>query len=164
MTLVPRRHAFEPQIHVLRGQRVMISTHLAALNGVEPRALIQAVRRNTERFPADFMFRCTLEEANALLRPSRSQTVILKRGENVKHLPYAFTQEGVAMLSSVLRSPQAIRANVEIMRAFVRLRQWTVAHEDLARRLDELEMKCGARACREVLAGELDCWGSRRSR
>ncbi len=118
----------------------MLSLHLARLYSVEPRALMQAVKRNAERFPPDFLFQLSPDEARAL-RSSRSQTVILKRGSNVKYAPYAFTQEGVAMLSSVLRSPQAVRVNVEIMRAFVRLRAAVAEHDDLARRLDELEAR-----------------------
>ncbi len=138
MSVTLNGERIDARIVVLRGRRVMISTDLARLYGVEPRALAQAVKRNAIRFPADFMFQCTLEEAESLLA-SRSQSVILKRGANVKHAPYAFTQEGVAMLSSVLRSPQAVRVNVEIMRAFVRLRAALAEHRNLARRLDELE-------------------------
>jgi len=140
MALVVRTEPIDARIVTLRGFRVMISTDLAKLYGVEPRALVQAVKRNADRFPPDFMFQCTPAETRALLS-SRSQTVILKRGRNVKYSPYAFTQEGVAMLSSVLHSPQAIRANVEIMRAFVRLRRLMTANEGLTRRLDELEQK-----------------------
>jgi len=138
MTLTLTPEDIWSRILTLRGRRVMISTDLARLYGVEPRTLVQAVKRNADRFPTDFMFRCTPGEAETL-RASRSQSVILKRGTNVKHPPYAFTQEGIAMLSSVLRSPQAVRVNIEIMRAFVRLRAALVQHRDLARRLDELE-------------------------
>ena len=97
----------------------MLSTHLAELYEVEPRVLVQAVKRNIERFPGDFMFQLTWEEV-ALMR---SQSVILKRGQNIKYLPYAFTEQGVAMLSSVLHSDRAIHVNSEIIRAFVRLPQ-----------------------------------------
>ena len=137
-------------IIILRGQKVMLDSALAALYGVETRVLIQAVKRNSERFPEDFMFRLTLEEAEL----SRSQAVILNpdsaelveaprvgRGHNIKHLPYTFTQEGVAMLSSVLRSPRAVQVNIEIMSAFVRLRRLLRENADLGRRLDALEMK-----------------------
>ncbi len=137
-------------IILMRGQKVMLDSELAALFGVETRVLIQAVKRNSERFPEDFMFRLTMEEAEL----SRSRTVILNpdsaeiveaprvaRGHNIKHLPYAFTQEGVAMLSSVLRSPRAVQVNIEIMRAFVRLRRLLQENADLGRRLDALEMK-----------------------
>jgi len=145
-------------IVVLRGQKVILGAELAALYGVETRALLQAVRRNIDRFPADFMFRLTVEEAER----SRSQTVILnagdveiiaspsakqpttKRGRNIKYLPYAFTQEGVAMLSSVLRSPRAVQVNVEIMRAFVRLRRMLRANADLDHKIVALERKYDA--------------------
>jgi hypothetical protein len=140
MTLALRGKPIDARIVTLRGYRVMISTDLAKLYGVEPRVLAQAVKRNSERFPPDFMFRCTPDEALAL-RSSRSQSVILKRGGNLKYAPYAFTQEGVAMLSSVLRSPQAVRVNIEIMRAFVRVSRLVVANEDLGRRIEELAQK-----------------------
>jgi hypothetical protein len=108
--------------------------------GNEPAA--QAVRRNLARFPEDFMFQLDWKELQQPAAPrSRSQIVILKRGGNVKHLPYAFTEQGVAMLSSVLRSSRAVEVNIAIMRAFVQLRQWTLSHADLARRLAGLEKK-----------------------
>ena len=129
----------ESQIFLVRGQKVMLSMHLAELYDVEPRALVQAVKRNISRFPEDFMFRLSADEASVLKsqsvilkrsssQPSRSQIVILKRGQNIKYLPYAFTEQGVAMLSSVLRSKRAVMVNIEIMRAFVRLRQILGAH------------------------------------
>ena len=98
----------EPLIHLIRGQRVMLSGDLARLYGVEPRVLMQAVKRNVTRFPVDFMFQLDSKEV-AL---SRSQIVTLKRGQNVKYLPYAFTEQGVAMLSSVLRSERAVEINI----------------------------------------------------
>lgn len=123
----------------------MLDTQLAKLYEVEVRALNQAVRRNAERFPADFMFQLTREEAAAL----RSQIVILEeasgqargRGKYAKYFPYAFTEQGVAMLSSVLKSKRAVQVNVEIMRAFVRLRDMIGHNRELARRLDALESK-----------------------
>ena len=122
----------------------MLATELATLYRVEARALNQAVRRNRDRFPPDFMFQLTWDEAQSL----RSHSVILKnapakeqRGQHAKYRPYAFTEQGVAMLSSVLKSQRAVRANVEIMRAFVRLRGMAAYSTDLARRLDELEAK-----------------------
>jgi phage regulator Rha-like protein len=129
----------ESLIHTVRGQKVMLDSDLAALYAVEVRALIQAVKRNIERFPEDFMLQLTREESRAL----RSQSVTLKpgRGQHRKYLPYAFTQEGVAMLSSVLRSPRAILVNIEIMRAFVRLRRLMATHADLRRKIKELERK-----------------------
>ena len=121
----------------------MLSAHLAEIYGVEVRALLQAVRRNVERFPEDFMFQLTPEETEAL----RSQNVILEgkgRGQHSKYRPHAFTQEGVAMLSSVLRSKRAIQANIAIMRTFVRLRELMASHRDLAQKIDALERRYDA--------------------
>jgi hypothetical protein len=115
----------------------MLSTDLAVLYGVEPRALVQAVKRNVERFPADFMFQLTPNEFANL----KSQIVTSSWGGLRRASPYAFTEQGVAMLSSVLRSQRAIRANIEIMRAFVRLRRTLAEHADLARKLQALERK-----------------------
>ena len=142
----------EKKIFLLRGQKVMLSSDLAELYQVEPRALIQAVKRNIARFPEDFMFQLTWDELSLLKSQSvisndpraavsRSQIVILKRGLNIKYIPYAFTEQGVAMLSSVLRSKRAVSVNVEIMRAFVRLRQMLATNVNLERRLNELERK-----------------------
>jgi len=122
-------------IYRIRGQQVMLD--LAALYGVESKGLKRAVRRNLERFPADFMFVLTRTEQNIL----RSQFGTLKHGQHAKYLPYAFTQEGVAMLSTVLRSPRAIRVNIAIMRAFVKLRHAMLAHQGIARRVQKLEGK-----------------------
>jgi hypothetical protein len=123
----------------IRGQNVMLDSDLAALDEVDVRTLNQAVKRNIERFPADFMFRLRAEEG----RPLRSQTVILesRRGRHRKYDALAFTEQGVAMLSSVLRSPRAIAVNIEIMRAFVQLRRMLASNDGLARKLDELERK-----------------------
>ena len=119
----------------------MLSPDLADLYGVPTGALVQAVKRNLDRFPPDFVFQLTEQEVKSL----RSQSVILDaargRGQYSKYQPYAFTEQGVAMLSSVLRSKRAIRANVEIMRAFVRLRDLIGHNRELARRLDVLESK-----------------------
>jgi len=131
----------EQAILLLRGQKVMLSVHLAELYGVESRALNQAVKRNAQRFPLDFMFRLSQAEADQLV----SQNVIPHRKYLGGSLPYAFTEQGVAMLSSVLRSERAVQVNVEIMRAFVRLRRMLSAHKDLARRLDDLERKYDAK-------------------
>ncbi len=132
-------HRIESRIRLIRGHKVMLDADLAILYKVEVKALNQAVKRNSERFPKDFMFRLTTEEAARL----RSQTVTLKtgRGRHPKYLPSVFTEQGVAMLSSVLRSHRAVLVNIEIMRAFVRLRRMLVSHEDLARKLDALENK-----------------------
>jgi hypothetical protein len=135
------RETVEGRIFLVRGQRVLLDADLARLYGVEVKALNQAVRRNADRFPADFTFQLSWEEAER----SRSQFVTLiepgVRGRNVKYCPYAFTEQGVAMLSSVLRSKQAAQANVEIMRAFVRLRDLIGHNRVLAKRLDALESK-----------------------
>ena len=127
--------------------------HLATLYDVPVKVLNQAVRRNRERFPDDFRFQIDAKEFANLksqfvtsnTRPAlRSQIVTLKRGQNIKYRPYAFTEQGVAMLSSVLRSDRAVQVNIEIMRAFVRLRQWLSSHADLARKLAALENKYDA--------------------
>jgi hypothetical protein len=111
----------ESKILLVRSQKVMLSIHLAEIYEVQPRVLVQAVKRNVERFPADFMFQLDDEEFANL----KSQIVISSWG-GMRRAPYAFTEQGVAMLSTVLRSPRAILVNIEIMRAFVRLRQMMV--------------------------------------
>lgn len=130
----------EYRIFLLRGQKVMLSTHLAELYDVEPRALVQAVKRNIQRFPEDFMFQLSETEFDDL----KSQIVTSSWGGLRRAAPYAFTEQGVAMLSSVLHSERAIRVNIEIMRAFVRLRQMLASNAELARRLAELEKKYDA--------------------
>ena len=129
----------EQTILVIRGHRVMLDTDLAKLYGVVTKVLNQAVKRNRTRFPMDFMFQLTTEEATSL----RSHIVTLKpsRGQHRKYRPYVFTEQGVAMLSSVLHSERAIQVNVAIMRAFVRLREMIGSNKALARRLNELEKK-----------------------
>jgi len=121
----------------MRGQKVILDSDLAKLYGVRVKALLQAVKRNPDRFPKDFMFRLTWEEARA----SRSQFVTLKQGQNIKYLPRVFTEQGVAMLSSVLKSKTAIQVNIQIMRAFSRLRNMLEAHKDLKKKIDEMERK-----------------------
>ena len=129
----------EKAIYLIRGEKVMLDRDLANLYGVSTAALNQAVRRNRERFPDDFMFQLTTAEVAEL---NRSQIVIgSQKHRDPRSKPYAFTEQGVAMLSSVLRSKRAISVNVEIMRAFVKLRQLFVSNTELARRLDELESK-----------------------
>lgn len=127
----------ESQILLMRGHKVMLSTHLAALYGVEPRALVQAVKRNRERFPEDFMFQLSTKEFANL----KSQFVISSWGGARRAAPYAFTEQGVAMLSSVLRSKRAAVVNVQIMRAFVKLRAMLSTHRELAKKLSELEKR-----------------------
>ncbi|MEO8899750.1 MAG: ORF6N domain-containing protein [Candidatus Dormibacter sp.] len=131
----------EGAILFVRGLRVMLDTDLAALYGVENRALLQAVRRNLGRFPEDFAFQLSAAEWAAL----RSQTVTSNAGRGGRrYAPWAFTEQGVAMLSSVLRSQRAAHVNVEIMRAFVRLRRLVAGNAELAARLDELEQRYDA--------------------
>jgi hypothetical protein len=139
VTLVPSER-IERSILLIRGQKVMLSTDLGELYQVEPRALVQAVKRNIARFPEDFMFQLTEEEYSNL----KSQIVISSWGGLRRARPYAFTEQGVSMLSSVLRSKRAIQVNIEIMRAFVRLRRMLASHADLARKLEALEKKYDA--------------------
>lgn len=127
----------ENRILFLREQRVMLDTDLATLYGVETKALVQAVKRNLGRFPADFMFRLTSEEWSIL----RSQFVTSSRHGGRRYAPYAFTEQGVAMLSSVLGSAHAIAINIEIMRTFVKVRGMAATQQELAKRLGELEEK-----------------------
>ena len=145
----------ERTVRRLRGHNVMLDADLAALYQVEVKVLNQAVKRNRERFPADFMFRLTVQEAEVL----RSQIVTSKAGRGGRRTaPYAFTEQGIAMLSSVLRSALAIRVNIAIMRAFVRLRQMLQSNAELARKLDALETKYDSqfkavfKAIRELMA------------
>jgi len=126
----------EQKIYVVRGQRVMLDADLAGLYGVKTKILNKAVKRNLDRFPEDFMFQLNNQELEHL----RFQNGTSKTGRGgTRYLPYAFTEQGVAMLSGVLTSPRAIKVNVEIMRAFVRLRQVLASHRELARKLEELE-------------------------
>ena len=127
----------ERKIFIIRGQKVMLSPILAELYGVETRALIQAVKRNAERFPEDFMFQLTDEEYKNL----KSQIVISSWGGSRRAYPYAFTEQGVSMLSSVLNSKRAIQVNIAIIRTFVRLKQMLLTHKDLAQKLSELERR-----------------------
>ena len=158
-TLIPSER-IERRILFLRGQKVMLDFQLAELYEVETKVLNQAVRRNIERFPEDFMFQLNWEEAAQVPRSQivtldgqsnakslkkrgipRSQIVTLESGKNLKYLPYAFTEQGVAILSSVLRSPRAVQVNIAIMRTFVQLRQMLASNAGLARKLAVLEEK-----------------------
>ena len=151
--LIPAER-IEKAILLIRGHKVMLDSDLAELYGVATKVLNQAVARNGKRFPVDFMFRLTAEEAEAL----RSQIVTLEeaealrfqsgtlkagRGQHRKYLPYAFTEQGVAMLSGVLNSDRAIEVNIAIMRAFVKLREILATHKDVARKLEDIERKLG---------------------
>jgi len=135
-SVVPQE-VIEGKILFIRGKKVMVDRDLADLYGVTTSNLNKAVKRNIGRFPPDFMFQLSKKELGSL----RFQFGILKRGEHSKYLPYAFTEQGVAMLSSVLRSKRAVDVNIAIMRAFVKLREMLSLHKDLAMRLEELERK-----------------------
>lgn len=136
MSDVSDRRLVEQNIYLIRGHKIMLDEDLAGLYGVETGALTRAVKRNAERFPCDFMFQLSEQEVNSL----RCQVGISKTGRGGRrYLPYAFTEQGLAMLSGVLQSPRAIAVNVEIMRAFVRLRTLISSHEVLARKLEALE-------------------------
>ena len=141
MSTPPLQPLIQSRILSLRSQRVMLDADLAQLYDVETRAVVQAVKRNAQRFPADFMFQLSHQEWDSL----RSQTVISNvagsgRGGR-RTAPYAFTEQGVAMLSTVLSSERAVAVNIEIMRTFVRVRELANTHQDLAKRLAEIEFK-----------------------
>lgn len=136
----------ENKIFLIRGQKVMLDRDLAELYGVETKVLNQAVKRNISRFPEEFMFKLTNKEAKILISQyvisrSRSQIVTLKRGQNIKYLPYAFTEQGVAMLSSVLNSERAVQINIMIIKTFIRFRRTMIEHQELI----DLLQKLGAR-------------------
>jgi hypothetical protein len=151
----------EQRIVFVRGEKVLLDRDLAELYGVETKALNQAVRRNAERFPKDFMFQLSTAETENLrfqIGTSSSAAKTSSRHGGRRYLPYVFTEQGVAMLSSVLNSRRAIMVNIEIMRAFVRLRQLLSANAELARKLDALEQRSDAQfkavfdAIRELMA------------
>jgi len=137
-TIVPIER-IEQKILTLRNEKVMLDSDLAELYGVTTFNLNKAVKRNRDRFPDDFMFQLTSKEFHAL-RFQNGMSKSSGRGGR-RYLPYVFTEQGVAMLSSVLKSKRAVKVNVEIMRTFVKLRRMIASHKDLARRLDELEKK-----------------------
>ena len=144
----------ERSILLVRGEKVILDYMLAAMYGVPTKVLVQAVRRNPHRFPSDFMYQLLPQEVSIL----RSQFVTSSSWGGRRRRPYAFTEQGVAMLSSVLRSDRAVQVNVEIMRAFVRLRRLLASHADLSRKLDELEKRYDSQfrvvfdAIRELMA------------
>ena len=150
--LIPQ-DAIEQKIYIVRGHRVMTDRDLAFLYGVSTKRLNEQIKRNIKRFPDDFMFQLRKEEfeywksqfatsnSEFETKPLRSQIATLKRGKHRKYLPYVFTEQGVAMLSSVLNSEKAIQVNVAIMRAFVKLRQILLANKELAYKLEQLERK-----------------------
>jgi len=139
----------ERKIHVIRGQKILLDHDLAQLYGVSTKILNQAVKRNAERFPDDFAFQLTAEEAAAFsqsdtvpatTKSMRSQTVTASK-RNIRFRPFAFTEHGAMMAANVLRSPEAAKMSVFVVRAFVRLRQMLATHADLARKLEDLELK-----------------------
>ena len=141
-----QQEVIENKIHLIRGHKVMLDRDLARLYGVPTKRLKEQVNRNIRRFPVDFMFELTMQEFEIL----RSQ-IATSRWGGERYLPYVFTEQGVAMLSSVLTSPRAIEVNIAIMRAFVRLRTIISAHKELAEKLRELERKIG-RHDKEIIA------------
>jgi hypothetical protein len=148
-SLVVPPERVERRILLIRGQKVMLDADLAELYEVETKALNRTVRRNIERFPGDFMFELTADEFESLrchfgTSNMRSQIVTSKGRGGRRYNPLAFTEQGVAMLSSVLRSQRAVHVNIAIMRAFVKLREMLASNHDLARRLDEMEGKYDA--------------------
>lgn len=126
----------ETKIFLIRGKRVMLDRDLANLYGVPTKVFNQAVKRNKERFPDDFMFQLTKKEMEEF---SRSQFVTLKQGQNIKYSPYVFTEHGVAMLSSVLNSKRAVEINIRIIRTFIKLREILLTHKDLGEKVQALE-------------------------
>jgi len=135
--IIPQQ-LMESKILFLRGKKVMLDRDLAGLYGVETKMVNRAVKRNIERFPDDFMFQLTREEYTVLLR---CQFGTLKRGQYSKYLPYAFTENGVAMLSSVLNSDRAIQVNIQIMRTFTKIREMLATHKELKQKIEEMEKK-----------------------
>lgn len=127
----------EKKIFLIRGKKVMLDKDLAKLYGVSIKRLNEQVKRNLDRFPNDFMFQLTIDEAASL----RSQFATLKRGQHRKYLPYAFTEQGVAMLSSVLNSKRAIHVNIQIMRTFTKLREMIENNKGLRKKIEEIEKK-----------------------
>lgn len=130
----------ESRILEIRSERVMLDRDLAEVYGVTTGGLNQAIKRNQDRFPEDFVFRLTPEEAEEVRR-SRSQSVIMKRGQNIKYLPRAFTEHGAIMAATVLNSLRAVEMSVFVVRAFVRLREYARGHAEIGKRLDALERK-----------------------
>ena len=147
LVTIPPVKVVEKTILLVRGQKVILDRDLAQLYGVTTKALNQAVKRNLDRFPEDFMFQLDLVEAKNLRliasKRSRSQIVTLNkgRGANVKYRPYAFTEHGILMLSSVLKSKRAVQVNIQIMRTFVRLREMLITNKELSQRFEELERR-----------------------
>ncbi len=153
-TVIIPQQLIEERIFIIRGKRVMLDKDLAMLYGVSTGNLNKAVKRNINRFPEDFIFHLTGEEYNSL----RFQIGILKRGQHSKYSPYAFTENGVAMLSSVLNSEKAIAVNIQIMQTFTNLREMLATHKELKQKIEEMEKKYDAQfkivfdAIRQIMA------------
>ncbi len=137
--LIPEEFV-ERRILLIRGHKVMLDADLAQLYGVTTKRLNEQIKRNRDRFPEDFMFQLSFEEGKSILA-LRSQFATLKRGQHLKYAPYAFTEHGAVMAANVLNSPVAVRASIQVVRAFVRLREILATHKRLARKLEEMEMK-----------------------
>ena len=135
-----RNLGIESRIHEFRGHKVIMDADLAVLYGVETKIFNQAVRRNAQRFPKSFMFKLTKPEAEQWRR-SRSQFVTMKRGQNIKYLPNAFTEHGVLMAANILRSKKAVDVSIQIVEAFMRMRQMLVSYAELSRKLTAMEKK-----------------------
>jgi len=150
-SIKPRPENLAPLVHAVRGERILLDADLAVLYGVGTKTLNQAVKRNRDRFPEDFMFQLTAAEWERLRSQSvtsnkpaaamRSQSVTSKTRGGVRYRPYAFTEQGIAMLSSVLRSPRAIEVNIAIMRTFVQLRRLMDSNRNLARKIEAMEKR-----------------------
>ena len=164
--IAPTPETLAHLVFLVRGEKVLLSQHLAELYGVSVSALNQAVKRNQDRFPADFMFQLTGEEFENL----KSQIVTSSWGGLRRALPYAFTEQGVAMLSSVLRSPRAVEVNIAIMRTFVQLRRLMDSNRDLARQIEALEKKYDEQfavvfnAIKQLIAADQDAKAKRKRR
>lgn len=137
-TEIISREVIYQKIYYIRGEKVMFDRDLANLYGVETKTLNRAVKRNIDRFPSDFMFQLNKKEAEIF---SRHQIGTLKRGQNIKYLPYVFTEQGVAMLSSILKSKRAIQVNIQIIRIFTQLRKVLATHKELQNKIEEMENK-----------------------
>jgi hypothetical protein len=137
---VMRPDSIENYIFFIREQKVMLDRDLAILYHVPVKRLKEQVKRNSDRFPNDFMFELTIKETEVLFS-SRSQFATLKQGSNIKYGSYVFTEQGVAMLSGILHSPRAVEVNIAVMRAFVRMRRLLLANQELTKKLNELEIK-----------------------
>jgi hypothetical protein len=132
--------SIEQRIFVIRGQKVIVDADLAQLYGVTTKRLNEQVKRNRDRFPGDFMFRLSLEEGNSNL-VLRSQIATLEPGQHLKHAPYAFTEHGAVMVANVLNSPVAVHASIQVVRAFIKIREIAAAHKELIQKLEQMEKK-----------------------